>query len=139
MNKNLFLKLIEKNILTKDTVIEARHTGNLLAGISTQKIVGEFIFENFTNDYVFLKKVNSTVIIKVSLDDILKVDGMDPTRLAGIYGIKPDGSKKKEKIDPITGLPVRRGRKTNKVKEIINERLNKLGAGSQKPKRAKQA
>ena len=52
---------------------------------------------------------------------------MVPERLAGIYGIKPDGSKKKEKIDPLTGLPVRRGRKTNKVKELMNDRLNQLG------------
>lgn len=127
MNKNLIIVLCEKNIINDKSIIECYYTARIMGGFSTSKMLGEFHFTALNNDKLKLRKVNTNEYISVSADDILTIDGMAPDRLAGIYGIKPDGSKKKQKIDPITGLPVRRGRKTNKVKEIINERLNQLG------------
>lgn len=127
MNLNLFKTLHDRKILTPTTVLESYYPAKLLGGINTHKLVDNFNFVDFNNNKVTMKRVNTNEFYIISVDDVLAIDGMDPSRLAGIYGIKSDGSKKNEKIDPITGLPVRRGRKTNKVKELINDRLNKLG------------
>ena len=127
MNINLFNTLYNKNILSQSTVITGYYPARMLGGITTTKLVGTFNFVKYVGNKVTIKRVNTNEFYIISVDDIMEIDGMDPSRLASIYGIKADGTKKKEKIDPITGLPVRRGRKTNKVKELINERLNRLG------------
>lgn len=127
MNLNLFKTLLDKNIINSTTIIESYYPARMLGGLSTCKLSDNFNFVKFVNDKITLKRVNTNEIYILPVDNILCIDGMNPVRLAEIYGIKSDGSKKKEKIDPLTGLPVRRGRKTNKVKELINGRLNRLG------------
>lgn len=127
MNKNLLQALCDKKVLNNNTVMESYYLTKLMGGVSTAKLKDNFNFVDYKNERIKLKRVNTNEIYIVTSDNIISIDGMDPVRLAGIYGIKADGTKKKEKIDPLTGLPVRRGRKTNKVKELINDRLNQLG------------
>lgn len=127
MNKSLLQALCDKKILNNNTVIESYYFAKLMGGMTTAKLKDKFNFVDYKNEKIKLKRVNTNEIYIVTSDYIISIDGMDPSRLAGIYGIRADGTKKKEKIDPLTGLPVRRGRKTNKVKELINDRLNQLG------------
>lgn len=126
MKSELFNTLIEKAVITEATVIDAKYYGNTLGGISTALLEDNFNYVNYKNGYVIVKKINSNTLYKIIPENIIALDGMAPERLAEIYNIKADGTAKKVKIDPLTGLPVRRGRKTNKVKELMNDRLNSL-------------
>jgi hypothetical protein len=143
--KRIIDALYEKSVLTKDTIIEAKYPALIMGGMQTALMTDNFAFQKYDNGILFLKRVNTDVVYKLLPENVILIDGMDLERLASIYGIKRDGSTKKVKIDPITGLPVRRGRKTNKVKEMINDRLNSLKqrdttqAGNRKTKRSKSA
>lgn len=144
MNSNLLKTLVERDIVNSSTVLEAKYYGNSLGGIQTTLLLGSFNFIKLSdNNFVYLKRIDSEQIYKVVPENIIAIDGMPPERLASIYNIKSDGTGKKVKLDPLTGLPVRRGRKTNKVKELMNDRLNSLEqrssvkTGNRKTKRSK--
>lgn len=143
MNSNLLLALLEKDIINITTVLEAKYYGNALGGIQTTLLSGSFNFIKYSNNMVYVKKIESEQTYKILPENIYAIDGMPPERLASIYNIKSDGTSKKVKLDPLTGLPVRRGRKTNKVKELMNDRLNTLEqrsatkTGDRKTKRSK--
>lgn len=124
--KRIIDALYEKGVLSESTIIEANYPAIILGGMQSVLMKDNFVFQKYINGILFLKRVNTEVVYKLLPDSVLLIDGMDLERLASIYGIKKDGSSKKVKLDPITGLPVRRGRKTNKVKEMINDRLNSL-------------
>lgn len=131
MNKDLAKALINKGVLVKDTAIVAEYQANMLGGIQTTKLKDIFLFQEVREyngeEIVVVYKPHKATLHAITFEDIEAIDGMDPVRLAGIYGIKEDGSDKKVKMDPITGLPVRRGRKPKKVKEMIDERKRQSG------------
>lgn len=68
--------LVEKKLVTLDTVIKARVTAKDFSGINFKTI----------------KDINWNETIKA--DDIMDIEGMDPERFAKSYSIKPDGSVK---------------------------------------------
>jgi len=76
MNKDLLNTLVERKLVTTETVVRARvptrgfHTGVFMA----------------------IKDIHWDP--KMVADDILDIEGMDPERFAKSYDIKPDGSVK---------------------------------------------
>lgn len=143
MNKDLFLSLINKGVIAENTALTAKYKAKALGGISHNIMEGIFLFQEIReiegNQYIVAKKPYVETTHAFYFDSIILVDGMEPERLAGIYGLKNDGSEKKVKIDPITGLPVRRGRKPKKVKEMINEQLKRSKQGTTTKRRNTEA
>ena len=74
MNKNLLTTLVERKLVTTETVVRAHipargfHSGSFMA----------------------VKDVHWEPSIAV--DNIIDIEGMDPERFAKSYNIKPDGS-----------------------------------------------
>jgi len=100
--------LVEKNAFKKDTELTARYKTHTLGHLPTIQ-TGTFTVNSVKvlEDRV-LFNVSDTVCGKegkVSGEDILLIDGMDPARMAAVYGLKSDGTSKK--------LGKKRGRKTN--------------------------
>ena len=96
--KELISALMEKQAITKDNVITASYTVRDGSGRYMKK-VGEFgiiSFErkddtiNFTLQHIVEKN-------EVSINDqqVIAIDGMDPSRYADVYDINYDGSDKK--------------------------------------------
>lgn len=116
MPKSKLLKcLIDEGIITAGCVVKAKYMGKNLAGQYTVPKVGKFTFERLvdtTTPYLTELRNENNQLILVDMSDIIEVDGMDLIRLAETYDMKPDGTKKKVKLDPITGMPIRRGRKS---------------------------
>lgn len=76
MNKNLLNTLVERKLVTTETVVKARvptrgfHTG------------------------VFMSVKNIHWDPRMSADSIIDIEGMEPERFAKSYDIKPDGTAK---------------------------------------------
>lgn len=92
MNKNLLTTLIDRKLVTTETVVRARvpargfHTGT----------------------YMAVKDIHWHPTI--TADNIIDIEGMDPERFAKSYNIKPDGSVKVYK---------KRGRKSKAELELV--------------------
>lgn len=125
MLNTLAIAFRDKQVFTDDTIVEAWHRAKTLGGVQTTRMKGRFLLNKIIVDGVAvlfeLSRPNESIIYRVPCEDVETIDGMPPERLAGIFNIKPDGTTKKQKLDPLTGLPVRRGRKPNKIKELMNE------------------
>lgn len=79
--------------------------------------------QGFVNkdDHLLFKCVHpeTNKIYFIKHTDIIDINGLDAKRSANLYGLDLNGNKLEVKIDPITGSPVRRGRKTKKEKELL--------------------
>ena len=131
MNEKLIMSLIDKGVIKPKT--------NLTAAVSTVDTIGQrhssvreftlrcvvenekgIFFAAYLSDNSFDK-----CLYKVPLLSVKTVDGMDIKSLARVYGLRADGSPSEAKICPITGQPVRRGRKPKWVKE----KMARIAAG----------
>jgi len=79
MNKNLYAKLIKRNLITTNTVVRAN--------------VGAIGFHQ--GSYIAIKDIHWYP--RLAADQIVDIEGMDPTRFAKSYGIKPDGANSSQK------------------------------------------
>lgn len=126
MGEILVKSLIERNIISEDTVITAIFPAKSLG--DTIHMQGEFVFEKLSElngiEYIQAFRPANQIRYRLLLNNITKVDGMGLNRLASIYGLKSDGTTKAQKIDPITGQPIRRGRKPKRFKENNDVGLN---------------
>ena len=79
MNKNLYAILIQRDLITTETVVRANvdsigfHQGSYVA----------------TKDIHWFPQLDA--------NQIVDIEGMDPTRFAKSYGIKPDGATSSQK------------------------------------------
>lgn len=109
---NLINTLIERNFITPDTEIEAKYTAIGMDSLPVP-VQGGFIIKSVKkkNDGDIIFEARSTIdgkLIKIQPENIIKIDGMIPTRFAHVYGLKPDGSNRKKER--------KRGRKSkNKI------------------------
>lgn len=130
MKNNLLISLIKKNIVRKGTEIIIFRSGTTMDGnrinfrvrqaieiveIEIKKGIAFLTTKEVTNDKKFL----------INAKHIFKIDGMKPEILGGVYGFNSDGTKKKVKIDPITGEEIKRGRKPKKKNNITTTSIRK--------------
>lgn len=128
MNEKLIMSLIEKQAIRPKTQITAVLSTVDFAG-QRHSMLREFslhrILEN--KDGIFFvasineASISSKALYKVPLLSVRAIDGMDIKSLAKVYGLRPDGTPSEAKICPITGEPLRRGRKPKWVKEKLKE------------------
>ena len=107
MNDNLAKTLVNKNIINTNTKLETRYLGQGLDGSFTVSSVGIFTvseIRKIENIIIFTLVRNDGFKTIVSADDVLRIDGMDPVRLANVYNLKEDGSPGK--------ISKKRGRKS---------------------------
>jgi len=106
MQNELAEILIKNKLLKVDMEVDAIYESTTLDGTTKVLASGIFMIQSIQEDKEIIFKVISTHdghnrFIKV--DDISKIDGMDPERFALVYNIQSDGSKVK--------VGKRRGRK----------------------------
>lgn len=127
MNEKLIMSLIEKGIIKPRTQLTAISSSVDFAG-QRNTLEREFslyrIIENdkgifFVASLVENNAVTNKTLYKIPLLSVRTIDGMEIKNLARVYGLRPDGSPSEAKICPITGQPVRRGRKPKWVKEKL--------------------
>lgn len=113
MNDNLAETLVNKNIINTNTKLEARYFGKGLDGSFTVPSVGTFIVSSIKKDKIitFILRRTDGFETTVPANNILRIDGMDPVRLAHVYNLKEDGSPRK--------IGKKRGRKSK------NDRQNR--------------
>lgn len=113
INSSLLNILIERNIVTIGTEFDAAYRGIDMAKSASIKATGTFvILEIARSDVGFYFKAADVVTGKpfsVSASSIIRIDGMEPDRLAAIYGLSPEGEKLKQ--------GKRRGRKPRVARE----------------------
>lgn len=107
IKENLLNKLIDDNILTTNSEIQARHTvksiGNLDNIVSDTFSINDIKEKN--NKVYILSQRNSDGMIKVlKPSSIISIEGMDIERFAKSYNLKDDGTK--------LNLGKKRGRKS---------------------------
>lgn len=118
-SRSFFKKLEEKAVLTKNSIISA-FIPELMKEIY-------FIVEKTTEDGIIGKIINRNKYkvgeknFLVSYSNITKIDDMKLARIAESLELDENGNQKKIKINPLTGLPVKRGRKPKKLKELIDK------------------
>lgn len=108
---DLIKSLLERNGLSRDTVITAYHMIKDAQGRSYRRC-DQFVMMDVVRlgeDYQFrLKNIVGNATCTVWAADIVALDGMDPIRYVDIYDINPDGSAKK--------IGKKRGRKPKALK-----------------------
>lgn len=113
MHLSLLKKLIDLNIIHEDTEIEAFYGARDLSGSVLSLTRGTFYVrsvESTDDGYVFLavSTVNGR-LRRIHSKHLLKIDGMEPDRLAEVYFLTAEGTPVKQ--------GKRRGRKP-RAKEI---------------------
>lgn len=115
INCELFETLVNANIVTKDTEVNAYYKGKDIGGDTVVQTTGTFVIVDIqpaTQGYKVL--VASTVDgVRRILPStaIFMIDGMDPARLAGTYGFSATGNTVKQ--------GKRRGRKPKLVRDAV--------------------
>lgn len=113
MNGNLFETLVDRNIITEDTEIEAVGRRRDLSGIAhitftnTYYYVAHSLNENSTGSVIVIDSRDGAVST-IDMENITTIDGMEPRRLAGLYALNDEGEHVRQ--------GARRGRKP-KVRE----------------------
>lgn len=98
MNQTLLRKLIEQNIVRPQTEIDVFYRGIDVSGNESVPVQGTFIImairdlgeEGF--EFVGASVIDGTRR-RIRSRNILKIDGMDPVRLAYVHGITETGGK----------------------------------------------
>lgn len=131
MKNKLLVSLINKAIVQEGTEIIIYRSGTTMNGnysseFKVQQNV-EVITSEIKNGIAFLRTESpfDHKRFLINADHIFKIDGMEPEILGGVYGFNPDGTKKKVKIDPITGEEIKRGRKPKKKRSTIIKPIGK--------------
>lgn len=95
MNEFLLRKLVERNIVKRSTEIDAVYKGLGISGLENVETVGTFlVMEIVDNGTEFLFEVADVIDgrrRKLPSGAIRMIDGMEPTRLATIYGLSDKG------------------------------------------------
>ena len=91
--------LIERKCITPDTEIEAKYTSLGMDSLPVH-VQGDFIIRStrMRPDGSLIFEACRTTdgkVVKINPENIVKIDGMIPTRFAHIYGLKPDGTSRK--------------------------------------------
>lgn len=95
MNDNLAETLVNKGIINTNTKLETRYIGKGLDGTFSVPSVGTFTvtkIEKRKQLMVFTLTRTDGFETMVPADNILRIDGMDPVRLAKVYNLNEDGS-----------------------------------------------
>jgi hypothetical protein len=98
LNHNLAQVLLERSIIKAETEVDALYTSMDIDGITTRKSSGTFMvrraYKSETGLISFeLASIRDGSRVRVLADDIIKIDGMAPERIAAVYNIRGDGSK----------------------------------------------
>lgn len=100
LNLPLLTKLIEKNIVTRTTEVDAHYVGIDMAGVPTIETMGTFVIlgiQSKEDGFVFeVANVIDGKRRRLHHTAITKIDGMDPQRLASIYGLSSEGEALKQ-------------------------------------------
>lgn len=130
MKNNLLVSLINKGIVQEGTEVVIYRSGTTMSGhikgFNVEQIV-EVIDAKIKNGLAILE-TESTLDHKkflVGAKHIFIIDGMRPEILGDVYGFNPNGTKKKVKIDPVTGEEIKRGRKPKKKRSITTKLVGK--------------
>lgn len=121
MNINLTKQLINRNVIRSGTEVTAYYRGVGLSGASVVKSVGTFTVSRAAireDDVIF--EAASTVdgqTTRLSASAVILLDGMDPARMAGIYGLSGEGETLQQ--------GKRRGRKP-KVRPALEEQAETI-------------
>lgn len=107
MKSEVVKKLIEKGAIKRETEVEAHYRGNDLSGGPLARARGVFLVlgARLMEDQITFDTVDTRWggRQQIAADDIIAIDGMDPTRFANIFGLTEEGEPLK--------LGKRRGRK----------------------------
>jgi hypothetical protein len=100
MNVDLTLRLIEMNVIKSGTEVDAYYRTSDLSGSRRASVPGNFMVVRAvkTRDGIFFE-VSSTEAGRrtwVQPEDIMRVDGMDPLRIAEIYHLDAHGRSTRE-------------------------------------------
>lgn len=131
MQPKLAEKLLENNVLKFNTQVTANIRIKELSGSFVEKTDNFFFrraIKTDTDVMLILERKFDGKLYKVKSDNVKEIEGMELDRIAKAYELDVNGEKVKQKLCPITGEPVRRGRKPNWVKEKMkemDERLNR--------------
>lgn len=97
MDSNLALALLNRNVLRRDTEIDAVHKVPDMAGSPSVESEDTFtvVEAKSTEQRVWVLATRNTDGRKVTLADsaITRIDGMDPERCAKAFNLKADGSR----------------------------------------------
>ena len=136
MKNKLLVSLIEKSIVQEGTEIVIFRTGTSMNGnIRDFKVEQhvEVIGSEIKNGIALLQTESPFTYKRflINAKHIFIIDGMKPEILGDVYGFNPDGTRKKVKIDPVTGEEIKRGRKPKKKRnntKPIGKKKIKLAA-----------
>ena len=95
MNDNLAETLVNKNIINTNTKLETRYFGKGLGGNFSVPSVGTFTVtktEKKKEIIIFTLARTDGLEVRVPAENILRIDGMDPVRLAKVYNLNEDGT-----------------------------------------------
>ena len=95
---HLMESLLDKNGISKDTVITAYHQSRDSYGRVGRRCDQFTMIDvwRLGNEYQLkLKQVTGTEAVTIWARDIVALDGMDPSRYVDIYDINPDGTQKR--------------------------------------------
>jgi hypothetical protein len=116
--ENFFALLVKKEILKRNSLIKIRIGENFYDMIVEKVDIG-------TLPNLFARVVNRNRysvgerIFRVPCEKIVRIDDMELSRIARSLEVDENGEMKEVKIDAKTGLPIRRGRKSKKVLELL--------------------
>jgi hypothetical protein len=96
MKVSLSKKLVERGIIRPGTEIEALYEALDLSGVHRTECRDNFVIMSIKglDEPVFEIAARDGRRKRIGSAAIIKIDGMEPGRLASIYNIKPDGSDK---------------------------------------------
>jgi hypothetical protein len=115
MHYNLAEALVNKGVIKYDTEVEAKCITADLSGIKQIEVISNFLVKRV------IKQINGEIVFdlshqdgrrcKIKAENVITIDGMDPSRIATVYNLKADGSEK------TTGK--KRGRKPKYLKQAL--------------------
>lgn len=113
MNSLLLTKLIERGIVAAMTEIDATYRGKDIGGQPTVATTGTFLIRKIVpTDTGYLFEAANVIDGRshvIPSSAVLKIDGMEPKRLAGIYGLSE------------TGEPIRQGKRRGRKPKALQE------------------
>ena len=99
MEQAIAKELVKRKIITEDTEVNAWYSAPAFGGSGTVDKTGSFTINSIEiNNGKPIFRSRSNVDGKwenITVDKIVSVDGMEPTKLAEAYGIKKKKTKKK--------------------------------------------